>query len=377
MSNIITARDPYIIAAEINFIKDRTKELVEKIVVEAEIEIGGKLCEAKSMVPHGEWGNWLLKNVEYQQSTAENLMNIYKEYGTGQIRMGDTWRNSETFKKLTYTQHLALLKIPYEERQEFAEENNVSEMSTRQLQQAIRERDEARQRQEELERNVELLEAQNRNANQEVLNMQQQLAAAQSTDEAWKEQITRLTSERDTAETNEEKLRKEIDQLEAAKHLAEVGEKNAVKEAEVLKSQLKDIQKKQREMRAELKKAKENPDIPEATMEQLRREAEAVALDKAAGDIQKQLDAANAALAAEQEKTRAIEEKLVAAQRKSDPELVECNVMAQKLRADFRGLINWIVKISVSDKAKSEKMLEQMRRMVKAWAEALGMEVKA
>lgn len=349
MSNIITARDPSIIAAEINFIKDRTKRLVEDIIVEAEIEIGGKLCEVKSMVPHGEWGKWLEENVDYSQSTAENLMKMYEEYGSGQIRLGDTWRNSETFAKLTFTQHLALLKIPYEERREFAEENNVSEMSTRQLQQAIRERDEARAEAEEAN-------AQLRDANQNVLDMQQKLANAKSDEGAWKEQIDKLT---------------------AAKHLAEVGEKNAAQKVEVLEKQLKDAQKKQREIRAELKKAKENPEIPEATMEQLRREAEAVALDKAAGDIQKQLDAATAALAAEQEKTRTIEEKLVAAQRKSDPELVECNVMAQKLRADFRGLINWIVKISVSDKAKSEKMLEQMRRMVKAWAEALGMEVKA
>ena len=111
-------------------------------------------------------------------------------------------------------------------------------------------------------------------------------------------------------------------------------------------------------------------------MEQLRREAEADALSRAAGDLQKQLESANAALAAEQERARAIEEKLNAAQRKNDPEMVECNVVAQKLRADFNSLLGWVKKISVADREKGEKMLKFLRLLVKAWAEALGMEVK-
>ena len=211
MSNIITARDPYIIAAEINTIKRQ----VQETVIAGSLRIGEKLQEAKSLVPQGEWGKWLEENVEYSQSTAENLMKLYREYGTNQQSLFDTWTSSQTFGKLSYTQHLALLALPFAERQEFAENNNVADMSTRQLQQAIRERDEA--------------EALLRDANQSVLNMQQQLATAKSDEGAWQDQIDRLTSERDTAETNEENLRKEIDKLNAEKHLAETSEKNATK----------------------------------------------------------------------------------------------------------------------------------------------------
>lgn len=358
MSNIITARDPYIIAAEINTIKRQ----VQETVIAGSLRIGEKLQEAKSLVPQGEWGKWLEENVEYSQSTAENLMKLYREYGTNQQSLFDTWTSSQTFGKLSYTQHLALLALPFAERQEFAENNNVADMSTRQLQQAIRERDEA--------------EALLRDANQSVLDMQQQLAAAKSDEGAWQEQIDRLTSERDTAETNEENLRKEIDKLNAEKHLAETSEKNATKKVEVLENQLKEARKKEKTARDELKKAQENPDIPESVMEQLRREAEADALSKTASDLQKQLESANAALAAEQERARAIEEKLDAAQRKNDPEMVECNVVAQKLRADFNSLLGWVKKISVGDREKGEKMLKFLRLLVKAWAEALGMEVK-
>ena len=101
-----------------------------------------------------------------------------------------------------------------------------------------------------------------------------------------------------------------------------------------------------------------------------------VPIEAAAGDLQKQLESANAALAAEQERARAIEEKLDAAQRKNDPEMVECNVVAKKLRADFNSLLGWVKKISVADREKGEKMLKFLRLLVKAWAEALGMEVK-
>ena len=52
---IITVRDSDTVAAEINTIK----ETARKVMITSAIMIGGKLAEAKSMVPHGEWGKWL------------------------------------------------------------------------------------------------------------------------------------------------------------------------------------------------------------------------------------------------------------------------------------------------------------------------------
>lgn len=365
MSNIITARDPYIIAAEINTIKRQ----VQETMIAGSLRIGEKLQEAKSLVPQGEWGKWLEENVEYSQSTAENLMKLYREYGTNQQSLFDTWTGSQTFGKLSYTQHLALLALPFSDRQQFAEENNVADMSIRQLQQAIRDRDQARA-------DAENTEALLRDANQRILNMQQQLAAAKSDEGAWQEQIDRIINERDTAETNEENLRKEVDKLTAEKHLAEISEKNAAKKVEVLENQLKEARKKEKTVRDELKKAQENPQVPESVMEQLRREAEAAALGKTAGDIQKKLEEANAARAEAEAKAKESEEKLVAALKKSDPEMVECNVVAQKLRADFNSLLGWVKKVSVGDKEKGERMIKFLCFIVKSWAEALGMEVK-
>ena len=48
------------------------------------IEIGRRLVEVKAMLPHGQWGTYIKEQVGYSQSTANNLMRIFEEYGTAQ-----------------------------------------------------------------------------------------------------------------------------------------------------------------------------------------------------------------------------------------------------------------------------------------------------
>lgn len=134
---VTTERTPVIIANEINTIKSQTRV----IMLQASIEIGRRLVEAKAMVIHGEWGKWLQESVDYSQSTAQNLMRIYEEYGNDQTSLFDSAK-SQTFGNLTYSQAVALLGIPVDERAQFVEENDVENMSTRELQAAIKERDE-------------------------------------------------------------------------------------------------------------------------------------------------------------------------------------------------------------------------------------------
>ncbi len=128
MSDMLV-RTPEIIAIEINSIKEQTKN----IVLQNSIEIGRKLVEAKSLLPHGEWGKWLEKSVAYSQRTANDLMRIFNEYGSSQITfLGDNL-NSQTYANLSYSNALALLGLPSDTREKFVEENNVEDMSAREL----------------------------------------------------------------------------------------------------------------------------------------------------------------------------------------------------------------------------------------------------
>jgi len=145
MSNIAAERNLAIVAGEINTIKQQTKI----IVLQASCEIGKRLVEAKAMVGHGNWETWLKQSVDYSQRTASNMIKIFQEYGTGQQKLFEKVSNSQALADLTYTQAVALLGIKNpDEREEFAEKNNLKEMTTRELQQAIKERDQAK---EELE----------------------------------------------------------------------------------------------------------------------------------------------------------------------------------------------------------------------------------
>lgn len=101
------------------------------------IEIGRRLKEAKSLLEHGEWGEWLETEVDFSRSTANNFMKIFEEYGAKQVSLfGDA--NSQTIGNLPYTHALKLLAVPAEEREEFVEEHHVEDLSSRELDRLIK-----------------------------------------------------------------------------------------------------------------------------------------------------------------------------------------------------------------------------------------------
>ena len=96
------------------------------------LDIGRRLIDAKALLPHGEWLPWLTERVEFSERSAQNFMRLARE-----------WSNPQALADLGATKALTLLALPREERERFLEEHNVIDMSARQLETAIRERDEA------------------------------------------------------------------------------------------------------------------------------------------------------------------------------------------------------------------------------------------
>lgn len=135
MSDIEIIRTPEIVAAEINSIKEQT----QNILLFNSIEIGRRLTEAKNMMEHGQFGKWLAEKVDYSQSTANNLMKVYEEYGSNQHALFGDNAKSQTFGNLVYSQAVALLGIPVEEREQFVKDNNAAELSIRELKAKIKE----------------------------------------------------------------------------------------------------------------------------------------------------------------------------------------------------------------------------------------------
>lgn len=129
-------RTPEQIASEINFIKDESG----KMLLSNAVEIGRRLTEAKELVPHGEWLKWLTESVSYSRSTASRLMKIFREYGSiFSSPDGEESPNGASMQHLNYTQGLILFGIPLEVRNQFIEDNDVGNMSQRELRQTINE----------------------------------------------------------------------------------------------------------------------------------------------------------------------------------------------------------------------------------------------
>lgn len=126
-------------------IRAKTDNL-QRILVVGVCDIGLDLTDLKAKCPHGEWGA-ALRRLGYSSSTANNFMRMYEAYGTQQVSLFGGG-NCQTFGNLEYSKALALLAVPAEEREQFAEEVDAEHISVRKLKEEIKareaERDEAR-----------------------------------------------------------------------------------------------------------------------------------------------------------------------------------------------------------------------------------------
>lgn len=135
-----------VITEEINFYKATAGTAI--------LEIGKRLIEAKALLNHGEWGEWLEQKVDFSEVTAQRFMRLAKEYS-----------NPSPVTVLGASKALILLALPGSERDEFMNEKHtvngveksVDEMSKRELEKAVKERNEALKREADISKRLEEL----------------------------------------------------------------------------------------------------------------------------------------------------------------------------------------------------------------------------
>lgn len=255
------------------------------------LEIGRRLCEAKEMLPYGQFGTWVEENTGYSRSTANNFMRLFQEYGTAQGSLfGAEVEDVQTFGQLSYSKALALLQLPAGEREEFAKEHPVGSMSTRELEQAIRERDEAVRRAEEAENEKSRAMLGEMNAQKERAVLENELTAA-------REEIKILESrpvEAAVRGPDPEVVQKQID---AAVKEAETA---AAKKQKELKDKLAASEKRRKELETELETTKKTADEAEKKLVQQQTgiiSMEKERLEKEIEALKKQLALSDAAVA--------------------------------------------------------------------------------
>ena len=128
--------------AQVRDIEVITTEILEaqKTGGEAILTIGRGLIEAKSLLSHGEWLDWLEDKVEIKVRGAQRLM-----------QLAQTYSDASALTHLGQTKALMLAVLSEDDRNVFmsethlvdGKEKNVIDMTSRELEAAIKERDEA------------------------------------------------------------------------------------------------------------------------------------------------------------------------------------------------------------------------------------------
>lgn len=248
-----------------------TSEILElkKQAGKALLGIGQRLIEAKETLPHGEWLPWLTERVEFSERTAQYYMQLARE-----------WTNPQSIADLGATKAFKLLALPAEEREAFIQERNVVDMSARELEQAIKERDEARAAAEQAAADQRTAEQARDKMAEDMRLLNASLSSAQDA--------------REQAEQDAARLEKDLAELKARP--VEVAVETVVDQAAIDKARADAIA----EMQAKLDKAKEAA----AKAKYRQQEAEAKAEDLKRSLEEREKSEKKAAIAGDKELTQ-------------------------------------------------------------------------
>ena len=182
--------------------------------------IGQRLIEAKAMLPHGEWLPWLTEQVEFSERTARNFMRLARE-----------WTNRQALADLGAAKALTLLALPPEERERFMEENHVVDgeeksvidMTSRELEKAVKERDEALHAAEEARAAAETADQSRAKMEADMTALKQLHQAAQAAEVQAPEALAKAQAELKALRERPVEVAVEVDQnaLEEARREAE------------------------------------------------------------------------------------------------------------------------------------------------------------
>lgn len=389
---LLDSKTPDILAAEIRMIKSQTG----KMVLNASIEVGRRLTEAKAKLPHGSWGKYLKHEVDYSPSQAQNLMRVFREYGNDQQSLFGGEAKSQTFGNLTYSKALSLLAIPdEEEREHFVIENDVEHMSVRELNEALKAREAAEEKAVAAENEARKLRQETERLRGELTDQSKVYeakltSAGVETDQAWaaaKAAQEALDKQRDKAQrlqdalseantfaqvTEEEhaRLTRELEELRSqptktTTDAVEAARKSAIDEMMAKVDRVKEAKKQAEEKRKTAEKALEaaqkelailkskEPEVRELTQEEkdtLTAEAvERIKMESA-------------------ERVQTLEKQLAQA----DPNTATFKALFDSWQDIYDKMVTTLNQIEDADRSKAEKLWSAVRKVMENSLEQMG-----
>lgn len=221
---------------------------------EAILTIGRCLIEAKEMLPHGEWLPWLAEKVGYSEKTAQNFMRLAREFS-----------NPQALADLGVTKALKLLVLSKEEREQFTADHNVIDMTTRQLEQAIRERDEARKAAEEAKAEASTAEQARAKMAEDMALLNARLAGAREDHERALQDVGKL--EKELAELKDRPVEVAVETVVDQEAI----EKATAEAVADLKAKLEKAKERQQKAEAQAKEAQNALELAQSKLQDAER----------------------------------------------------------------------------------------------------------
>ena len=222
------------LAREAQFYSDQTKFNM--------LQLGRVLTEAKELVEHGNWLTWVDENAGLDARGAQYFMKCYATYGLDPEKA-----------KLGSSKLRIMLPMSDEEREKLLSENDVSQMSVRELKEEVR-----KIREEEQEKAREAVAAEKVNAAKMA-----ESAARKAANDARTEYEEQL----ETMKAELEDHKRIAQELKERAELAEAQAKDALEDA--IKAG-KDVSSRSAEIEAEAKRIRQELEDKDAIIEDLQ-----------------------------------------------------------------------------------------------------------
>lgn len=260
----VPVRDINTITSEIRYIQND----VQQYAAQGALKIGERLCEAKELLGHGEFLPWIKDEFGWTDRTAQKLMAVYREFGDSQKSLFGPEINTKTYSDLPVSKLYLLISVPESEREDFVKENNVAEMSVREMEKLLREKKEA--------------EDESREAHAELDRLADKYAALSAVASEQEKELKAVQA--DVSASIETAKKEAAAEAEKARRAAEKAQKAAEAEVNKARDEAEAAKK-------DLQQLRDNPEIPQEVMDKLKAQ-----FGKAAEEAEARARAAEAKL---------------------------------------------------------------------------------
>lgn len=224
------------------------------------LELGKALTEAKELVPHGEWSDYLRENAGMEQRTAQNFMQAYRRWGT----------ENREIAELNVGQIIALLPATEEEIEKISAETSLADMSSREIKKAIQAaREEEQQKARETEKKAREEERSKAREALDALresNLNELVRQKEAAERELREAISAAEQEkREAVESVKAESEEQIRQaIEGARQAGEAGIQRRDEQIEALKAA---VAEKERAIREETEARAQAEEVARAALE--------------------------------------------------------------------------------------------------------------